>query len=134
MLASPVTYSISSSASLDVGVEIRAGLYKFLLHGIAGIDGQQRLHLQILAPLQELEQAHAVAGAIVPGAGMGGAIHQWTDGLLPFIALVDVVALEIISSGKAQERRLHGGQLLHQVDAISVVPVMVGGWEKRNQS
>ena len=112
---------------LDVGLQIGSRLYELLLHGVAGINGQQRLHLEVLAPLQELEQAHAVAGAIVPGTGVGRAIHQGADGLLPFIALVDVVALEIIASGEAEKRRLHRRQLLHQVDAISVVPVVVGG-------
>ena len=27
---------------------------------VAGVDGQQRLHLQVLAPLQKLQQAQAV--------------------------------------------------------------------------
>src|ERR1700735_5454802 len=64
---------------------------------------------------------------------MGWAIDQCTEGILPRVAVLNVVAFEIVSTGQAQERGLHGGKLLHQVDAVSVGPVFVGGRKERDK-
>jgi hypothetical protein len=104
-----------------------------LLPGVAGVDGEHGLHLQVFAPLQKLEQAHAVGRVVAPGAGVGGAVDQRADGLLPIEALGDVVALKIVAAGEAQEGRMHGGQLLHQVDAVAVGAVLIGGREERDE-
>ena len=57
---------------------------------VAGVDGEHGIHLEVFAPLQKLEQAHAVIGVIAPGAGMRGAVDERADGLLPVEAVGDV--------------------------------------------
>src|SRR5271165_6437745 len=66
----------------------------------------------------------------MPGAGMGGPVDQGADHFLPIEALGDVVALEIVSAGKAQKRRVHGSHFFHKVDAVAVDAIVVGGREE----
>ncbi len=94
---------------LHVRLKRGAGIDVVLRERIAGIDGQHWFHLQVFAPLQKLQQAHAVGGAIAPWARVRGAVDPGADGLLPVEAVGDVVALKIIAAGQAQEFGLHGG-------------------------
>ena len=64
---------------------------------------------------------------------MGGPVDERADGLLPLETLGDVVALKIVAAGKAQESRVHGGELFHQVDAVAVDAIVIGGREKRDE-
>ena len=113
-------------------LELGAGFHMLLLHGIAGIDCEDRLDLQILTPLEEFEQTHAVGGVVVPGADVGRTIDPWADGLLPLEAFGDVVAFQIIAARQPQELWAHGSQLLHQVGAQPVGAIMVGRREDRD--
>ena len=83
---------------LDVRLERRPWVHMLLHHRVAGIYRQNRFDLQILAPFQELEQAHAVGRAIVPGAGMSGPIHERSNRLLPLETFGDMVALQVVAA------------------------------------
>ena len=61
---------------------------------------------------------------------MRGPVHEWADGLLPFDTFGNVIALEVIAAGEAEEGRTHGGQLLHQVNAIAVHAIVIGRWKQ----
>ena len=120
---------------LDEGLEVGAGLDALLAQGVAGVDGQHGLHVQVLAPLQEFQQAHAVGRPVAPGVvHVAGALGDIADGLLPVEARFDGVAFQVIAAGKAQEGRLHVGQQLHDVVAIAVRPVVVGGRKERDHA
>ena len=67
----------------------------------------------LMAPLEELEQAHAVRGLIVPRTAVRRPIDEWTDGLLPIETLVDVVAFKVVAAGKTEELRMHRGHFSH---------------------
>ena len=101
---------------------------------IARVDGKQRLHVEVFAPLEEFEQAHAVGGAVAPGAEVRGAVNARADGVLPFETLADGVAFEVVASGEAQEGGVHGGELFHDVDAVAVGAVVKGGREERDEA
>ena len=89
--------------------------------------------MEVFTPVEKFEQAHAVGGVVVPGAGVGGAVDERADGLLPLEALVDVVAFEVVAAGETEEGGMHGGELLHEVDAVAVGGVLVGGREERDE-
>src|SRR5277367_3691114 len=115
---------------LNVGIEIGAGIDVLLHHGIPGVNGENGLHVEVFAPFEKFEQSHAVGRVVVPGAGVRGAINHRPNRLLPLKALGDVVAFEIVAAGKAQEVRVHSGQLFHQVDTKAVGTVVVGRWKE----
>ena len=83
--------------------------------------------------VEEFEQADAVGGAVGPRGRMGGPIDKRADGLLPFVVFVEMLALKIIAAGKAEEGGMEGGELLHQIDALAVRLIIVGGRKERNQ-
>ena len=56
------------------------------------------------------------------------------DSLLPVVTLGNVVTLQVIAAREAQERRMHGRQLLHEVDAIAVLAIVIGGRKQRNKA
>ena len=105
----------------------------FLVERVSGEDGKQRLHVEVFAPGEELEQADAVGGAVGPRRGMGGTVDERADGLLPVVVFVEVFAFKIVAAGKAEEGGMQRGELLHEVDALAVRLVVVGGREKRDQ-
>ena len=119
---------------LHIRLKLRPRLDMLLLHRVAGIDRQHILHVQVFAPLQKFEQPKPIGRVIVPRAGMRRPIHQRPDRLLPFVALVDVVALKIVAAGEAQKRRVHPGQHLHQIDAVAVHPIRDRSAERRETS
>ncbi len=120
---------------LDVGLEVGSGLDALLVHGISGVDGEDGLHMQILAPLEELEQAHAVGRPVSPAVvHVAGPLGDVADGLLPIEAGLDGVALEVVAAGKAQEGGLEVRQKLHDVFAIAVRPVVEGGRKERDHA
>ena len=73
---------------LNVGFEVVAGGDVFLEERVSGEDGKQRLHVEVFAPGEELEQADAVGGAVGPRGGMRGPIDERADGLLPVVVFV----------------------------------------------
>ncbi len=62
----------------------------FLAERVAGEDGEERLHVEVFAPGEELEEAHAVGGAVGPRREVGGAVDEGADGFLPVEVLVEV--------------------------------------------
>ncbi len=64
---------------------------------------------------------------------MRGAVDEWADGLLPIEAVGDVVAFKVVAAGEAQECRMHRGQLFHQVDAVAVHAIVIGGREEGDE-
>src|SRR5947209_14380697 len=91
---------------LNIGSELRAGIYVFLLQGISGIYGEHRFHVQVFAPFQEFEQTHSVRRLVMPGARVRWPIHERTNGLLPFEAIGDVIAFQVIPARKTQKGRV----------------------------
>jgi len=118
---------------LHVRFEVLAGIDVVAAQRVSGIDGEDGLHVEVFAPLEKFKQAEAVRGVVIPGAGMGGAIDHGADGLLPVVVVGDAVAFKIIAAGEAQEGGVHGGHLFHQVSAVAVGAVLVGGREERNE-
>ena len=57
--------------------------------------------MQVLAPVEKFEEAKAVGRLVLPWAGVGGAVDERADGLLPVEALVDTVAFKVVAAGKA---------------------------------
>ncbi len=68
---------------LYVGLEVVAGLHEVLHEGEAGVNSENRLHLEVFAPPEELKQTEAVGGLITPGAEVSGPVDQRADGFLP---------------------------------------------------
>ena len=132
VLASPVTYSISSSASCTIRRQGRAGGDMLVVQRVAGEDGQDRLHLQVFAPFQHLQQAHAVGRAIAPRALMAGPLVNRADRLFPVEPLGDRVAFQVVAAGHPQEGGLHVAHLLHQIDAVAVRAVVEGRRHQRD--
>ena len=69
--------------------------------------------MQVLAPREEFEQSEAIRGAISPWRWMRGTIDKRADGLLPFVALVEVIAFKIVAAGETEKGRMKSGQFLH---------------------
>src|SRR5208337_4685094 len=80
---------------LNIGFERWTRVDMLLRQGVAGIDGEHGLHFQILAPLKKFEQAHAIGGAVAPGAGMCWPICPVAERLLPVKPLGDMLAFKI---------------------------------------
>ena len=89
---------------LYVGFQVRPRLHHLPAERVPGIDAQQRLHVQVLAPFQEFQQSHAVGGVVAPRGGVRRTVDQRADHLLPIEAGLDPVAFQVVSPGKAQER------------------------------
>ena len=107
---------------LDVGLEIGAGIHVLLGHGIAGIDGEHGLHLQVFAPLEELQQAHAVRRVIAPGAGMRGPVDQGADGLLPVEALGDAIVGAVVATGAIVGAVVAAGAIVGAAVGVAAEP------------
>jgi len=118
---------------LNVGLEVGAGVYVLLVEGVSGVYSEERVHVEVLAPLQEFEETHAVGGLITPRAGVRGTVDERAKGLLPLEALVDVVAFKVVAAGEAKEGGVHGSELLHEVDAVAVGGVVVGWGEEGDE-
>ncbi len=119
---------------LHVRFQIRAGGHFAIAEGEARKHREQGLHFQIFAPVEKLQQAQAVGSAVIPGAGVAGALGDVADGFFPVEPVGHAVALEEIAAGKAQEGRVVLGQQLHDVRAIAIRAVVVGGREQRHQA
>ena len=107
---------------LDVGLEVGPRLHVRALQRVAGVDGQHRLGVHVLAPEQELVQAEAVGRAIAPRRHVAGALRKRPERLLPIEAVGDLIALEIVAAGEPQELRLHVDEHLQQVGPEAVRP------------
>ena len=103
-----------------------------LAQGVARINRQHRLHVQVFAPLQKLQQTEAVGGPITPRAAVAGTLRDVADGFLPVETFVDAIAFEIIAAGEAQELRLHVREQLHDVRASAVRAIVVSRRKERN--
>ena len=117
---------------LHEGVEICARIDMLLAQRVTRINCEYRLHFQIFAPLQKLQQTKTVSRPITPRAAVSGALRNIADGLLPVESLSDGIAFDIIAAGKAQELWLHVCQQLHDVRACPVRAIVVGRRKKRN--
>ena len=91
-----------------------------LLKRISCVDGQQRLNVQIVAPLEELQEAESVCQPVAPRASMPLPLGDIPDRRLPVEPLGDGISLEIIASGKSQKAWV---QSREQLDKIAAVPV-----------
>ena len=109
---------------LHVRLEGGAGVDVGVLQVVTGIDGEDRLHLEVFAPVEEFEQPEAIAGAVAPATGVAGAPGERADGLLPIETGFEGVAFDVIAAGKTEEGWLHAGQHLHDVNTIAVGPVV----------
>ena len=118
---------------LYVGFQVGARLDYLTTEGIAAIDGKKRLHPEVFAPLEELQQSHSVRRVITPGRRMRGTVDERANHLLPVEAGFNAVAFQIVAAGKAQERRTHGRQFFHDVGAVAVGAIAIRGREQRNQ-
>ena len=98
---------------LHVRIEIRSGTYVLLRHRIAGVHRKDRLHPEIFAPLQKLQKTQPIRRVVAPRTGMRGPVHQGANRFLPFVPFGNMISLKVVSPGKTQESRMHGGQLLH---------------------
>ena len=118
---------------VNVRFKIRAGGYELLVRGCSiGEDGEEGLHVEVFTPEEELEQAHAVGGFDAHGLAWVGplTVDERPNSLLPVEALPEAVAFEVVAAGKAQEGGVHGGEFLHDVDAVAVGAIVVSGREE----
>ena len=111
---------------LDEGLDVVAVEMVAVEH-IAGEDSHDGLAANILGPLQELEQSETVGGTVAPGTLVAGTEVRVADGLLPVEAVGEVVALEVVASGEAQELGIHVGHHLHEVGAQAVLAILEAG-------
>ena len=116
---------------LHIRLQVRPRRHMLSAQRVARIHGQHRLHLQVLAPIEKLQQPQPVGRVVSPRARMSGPVHQRPNRLLPVEAVGNRLAFQIVPAGKAQERRMHPRQQLHQVHAIAVHPVLVRRREHR---
>src|SRR5262249_10785870 len=112
-----------------IGLEIRTRFYQLpaTTQRITRINAQYGLHLEVLAPFEELEKPHAIRGMVAPCRWVRGPVDQWAYRLSPIEARVDAVALEVVAARKAEERRTHRREFLHDVNAIPVRAVVIRG-------
>ena len=89
--------------------------------------------MQVFAPGEELEEAHAVGGAIHPGSGVGRAVDEGADGLLPVIAVFEALAFEVVAAGKAEKFGMQGGEFFHEVGTETIGLIVPGGREEREE-
>ena len=118
---------------LHVGIKILARCDVFAAQRVAGVDREHRFDLQVLAPLQKFEQSKAVGRPVAPRRLMSGPIDHRANRLLPVEAVDDSIALEIVPSRQPQEVRMHRGHALHQVGAVAVRAIVVGGRKERHE-
>ena len=111
-------------------IRLRRGLP---VQRVAGPNGKHRLHVQVFAPGEEFEQAHAVGRAITPSAWVARAVLERPDRFLPVIAGLEAPAFDIVAAGKPQKCGLHVGQELHDVRPHAVGTVLISRREQRNQ-
>jgi hypothetical protein len=57
--------------------------------GVTSVNRQHWLDMEIFAPLQHFEQAHAVTGSISPTSPMTGALFERSNGFLPQEVIVN---------------------------------------------
>ena len=103
------------------------------LQRVSRIHRQYRIDLQVLTPLQELQQSHAIGRLIVPGAAVRGPVDQRPNRILPVESLVDLIAFKIIATRQPQKLRMHSRHHLHQVRTVSIFAILVGRREQRHQ-
>ena len=84
---------------------------------ITGVDGEHRFGFQVFAPLQKLQQAHAVGRTIAPGTRVAGTIFNRAERLLPREAVFDFVAFNIIAAGKRRNFGCTSTSICHDVCA-----------------
>ena len=79
-------------------------------------------------------EAQPVGRAITPRRHVPGAIRQRPDRLLPLEPVGDLIAFEVVASGKPQELRLHVDHHLHDVRTESVRLILERRREQRHQA
>src|SRR5207249_8996419 len=84
---------------LHEGLEAGSAGDMFTAERVTGRDAEDRLHLQILAPLQELHQPEAVGGAVAPRTLVARPLLDRPDRLFPVEPLRDGVAFEVVTAG-----------------------------------
>ncbi len=91
---------------------------------VTGEDTKDRLCATVLRPLQKLQQTKTVGRAIAPRTHVARSLIGIADGALPVEAVAEIIALEVVAAGEAQELRLHPAHHLHEILAESVRPVV----------
>ena len=119
---------------LNVGFKIGAGVDVVAEERVSGVDGEEWLHVEVFAPVEEFEEAEAVGRLVLPGAGVGGTVDERADGLLPVEALIDAISFKVIAAGEAEEGGVHGGEFFHEVYAEAIGAIFVGGWEEGDEA
>ena len=104
----------------DVGLEVFAGVDVFLEERVSGEDSKQRLHVEVFAPGEELEQAHAVGGAVGPRGGMRGTIDEQARWSSSSRSVRSGVRLQDSCRRESGGIRDGGRRASHQVDALAV--------------
>ena len=73
---------------LDVRFQVIARRDTLLAQRVTRINGKQRLHVQIFAPVEIFHQAETIRGPVIPRAAVSGPLRRLTDGFLPVETLV----------------------------------------------
>src|SRR4051812_49049585 len=79
-------------------------------------------------------QAESVGRSITPRSHRPRALGERAQRLLPLEAIRDLISLEVVAPGEAQELRLHVHQHLHEIGAKAVRLVLEGWWKQRNEA
>ena len=117
---------------LHIRLQVRPGRDVLVAQRVACIDREHWLHVEVFAPFEKFQQAHAVGGPVTPATWMTGAIRNRADGFFPIEPLRDGVAFDVIAARKTQERRLHVRHQLHDVFAVSIRAVVVSRRKERD--
>ena len=122
--ASPVTYSISSRASLHERLQGRARLDVLAAERIAGDRRPAPAPCAGLRTSRDIPAGPCRRWRDSPSSSGGRGAGEIAEGLLPVETFGDGVAFQVVAAGEAEEGRVHVGQLLHQVDAVAVGAVV----------
>jgi hypothetical protein len=68
--------------------------------GVSGVDGKDGLDLQVFAPLEELEQAKAVAGIVASKVPGGRGDQRAGRSSLPVVPIFQAIAFEVVAAGQ----------------------------------
>src|SRR5580700_10968430 len=79
---------------VNVGLQTWSRIFVLSAQRVAGEHSKDRLHFQVFAPLQVLQQAKSVRRSIVPRAAVSGTLRDIPDSILPGKSLVKCVALQ----------------------------------------
>ena len=96
-------------------------------------NGQNRLEVEVLAPMQVFDQAKAISVVVTPRTWTARSILQGANGLVPIPEVRGIVALEVVPSRETEEGGMHTGERLHQVLSHPVRTILVWRWKQRDE-